>query len=72
MSYLLYDNTCNNTLVRTCHVIDNVRVNNAFSYCNSVHFEDDKIPSKVSCDKQDLTLVAISYESYETRRRLVS
>ena len=24
--------TCNNTSARTCNVIDNVRVNNAFSY----------------------------------------
>ena len=27
---------------------------------------------KGSCDKQNLTLVVISYENYETRRRLVS
>ena len=27
-----YDHTCNNTLARTRNVIDNVRVNNAFSY----------------------------------------
>ena len=35
----MYDHTCKNTLARMRNVIDNVRVNNAFS-----HFEGDKIP----------------------------
>ena len=63
---------CNNTLARTRNIIDNVRVNNAFSYLNNVHFEGDKSHFKGSCDKQNLTLVAILYEIYENRRRLVS
>ena len=38
-----YDRTCNNTLARTCNVIDNV--NNAFSYySNTVNFEGYKTP----------------------------
>ena len=44
VSYNSYDHTCNNTLPHTRNVIDNVRVNNAFSYRNNVHFEGDKIP----------------------------
>ena len=30
--YKSYDQTCNNTLTRTHNVIENVHVNNAFSY----------------------------------------
>ena len=44
MSQKQYDYTCNNTLARRRNVIGNVRVNNAFSYLNNVHFEGDKIP----------------------------
>ena len=33
----------NNTLARRRNVIDNARVNNAFSSQNSAHFESDKI-----------------------------
>ena len=38
-----YEHTCNNTLARKRNVIDNTRVNNAFSSRNIVHFERDKI-----------------------------
>ena len=41
-----YDHPCNNTLARTRNVVDNVRVNDAFSYCNNVHIEGDKIRFK--------------------------
>ena len=34
---------CNNTLAGACNVIDNVCVNNAFSYSNIINFERDKI-----------------------------
>ena len=33
----------NNTLVRKHNVIDNIHVNNVFSYWNNVHSEGDKI-----------------------------
>ena len=59
------------TCVITCNVIDNVRVNNAFSDWNNVHFEGDTNTLK-SHDKQNLTFVAISFESCENRRSLVS
>ena len=32
-----------NTFARACNVIDNVRVNNAFSYSNNANFEGDNI-----------------------------
>ena len=54
------------------NVIDNVGINNEFSYWNNVHFEGDKIPFKGAFEIQNLTRVVISYEIYETRRRLVS
>ena len=38
-----YDHMCNNALARTRNGIDNVRVNNAFSYWNKGHFEGNKI-----------------------------
>ena len=53
---------CNNTLARTRNVFDYVRVNDAFSYWNNVHFEGDKIRFKGLYDKQNLTLMVISYE----------
>ena len=62
-----YDHTCNNSLARTRNVIDNVHVIDAFS-----HLKVIKSRFKGSYDKQNLTLVVISYEIYETRRRLVS
>ena len=39
-----YDHTCNNSLARMLNVIDNIRVNNVFSYWNNVYFEEDKTP----------------------------
>ena len=46
------------------NVIDNVRVSNAFSHITNIHSEGDKNPvlKKGSYDKQNLTLVVISYE----------
>ena len=56
---------CNNILARTCNVTDNVHVNN-------IHFERDKSHFKGSYDKQNLSLVVISYEIHETSFRRVS
>ena len=67
-----YDHTCNNTLARRSNVIDNVRVNNAFLIEITIVLKAIKSHFKGSYDKQNLTLVVISYEIYETRRRLVS
>ena len=67
-----YDHTCENTLVRTCNVIDNVHVNNVFSYWKMLIFKAEKSHIKGSYDKHNLTLVVISYEIYETPQRLVS
>ena len=36
MSQKSYDHTCNNTMARTCKVIDNICVNNAFFFLNNV------------------------------------
>ena len=47
--------------------INNVSVNNAFFTLKGI-----KSHLKGSYDKQNFTLVVISYEIYETRRRLVS
>ena len=58
----------NNTLAH----IRNITDNNAISYRNNVHFEGDKIHFKGSQDKQNLTLVVISYEIYETCQMLIS
>ena len=71
MSQKSYDQTCNNILAHKRNVIDYVCVNNAFSYWNIVHFEGDQTQFKGSNDKQNLTLVVLSYEIYETRQRLV-
>ena len=59
------------TLAHTRNVIDNVHVNNEFSSRNSVRLRAIKFHFKRSYDKQDLTLVVISYEISETRQRLV-
>ena len=62
-----------NTLMPRRDVIDNVRVNNAFFFVEIL-----SLLKAIQCnfkglyDKQNLTLVVISYEIYETRRRLVS
>ena len=42
------------------NVIDNVHVNNAFSYWTNVHLKAIKSRFKGSYDKQNLTLVVIS------------
>ena len=68
-----YDHTCNNTLAPQIRkAIDNVRVNNAFLIDKMLHLKAIKSHFKGSYDKQVLILVVISYEIYETRRRLVS
>ena len=41
-----YDLTCNNTVVPTFNIIDNVRVKNAFFYRTTARFQGDKIPFK--------------------------
>ena len=72
MSLKSYDHTCNNTLARRRNVIDNVRVNSAFPIEILIILKAIKSHFKGSYDKQNLTLVIISYEIYKTRRRLVS
>ena len=67
-----YDHTCNNTLARRRNVIDNVRINNPFPTEIIIILKAIKSHFKGSYHKQNLTLVVISYEVYETRRRLVS
>ena len=59
----------NNTLVRMRNVIDNVRQQCIFSL--NVHFEGDKMSLKGPYDQKNLTVMVISYEIYETRRRLI-
>ena len=61
----------NNTLARTSNVSDNVRVKSAFLI--EIMFSSKAIETllKVHYDKQNLTLVVISYDTFETRRRLV-
>ena len=68
----LYGHICNNTKAQTRNVIDNVRVNNAFLIEIMFNLKAIKSHFKGSYDKQNLTLVVISSEIYETRRRLVS
>ena len=63
---------CNNTLARMRNVIDNVRVNNAFLIEIIFILKAIKSHFRRSYDKQNLTFVVISYEIYESRRRLVS
>ena len=72
MSYKSHDHTCHSTLARICNVIDYVRVNNAFLIEIMIILKAIKSHLKGSYDKQNLTRVVISYEIYETRRRLVS
>ena len=59
-------------MARTRNVIENVRVNNAFTCLNGAHFEGDKSSVRGSYVKQNPIFVVISYEIYKTRRRLVS
>ena len=62
MSLKSYDHTCNNTLVRTHKVIENVCVNTDFLI--EIMFVLKAINShfKGSYDKLNFTVVAISYE----------
>ena len=64
MSYRSYDHTCNNTLARTCNVIDNVSISNAMRVLSDIMFILKAIKShlKGSYDKLNLTLVVISNE----------
>ena len=67
----MYDQTWYNILALRRNVIDNVRVITAFfSWILSI-VKAIKSHFKKSYDKQNFTLVVISYEIYETRRRLV-
>ena len=69
-----YGHTCNNTLVHTCNVIE-TSVSAMLSYYFfgiMVILKAVKSHFKGSYDKQNLTLVVISYEIYETDRRPVS
>ena len=59
----------NNTMAQTRNVIDNVSVNNAFSYNTMLILKAIKFYIEWSYDKQNLTRVVISYEFYKTRRR---
>ena len=72
MSYESYDCTCNNTLALRRNIIDNVRVNIVFLIEIMIILNAIKSHFKGSADKRNLTLVAMSYEIYESRRRLVS
>ena len=63
MSQKSYDHTCNNTLAR---------VNNGFLKEIMFILKAINPHFKGSNDKQNLTLVVISYEIYEIYRRLVS
>ena len=59
-------------MAHTRNVIDNVRVNNAFLIEIMLILKAIKSYFRGSYDKQNLTLVVISYEIYETCPRLVS
>ena len=67
-----FDHMCNIILARRRNIIDNVRVNNAFLFVIMIPLKPLKSHFQGSYDKQNLTLVVISSEIYETRRRLVS
>ena len=58
--------TYNNTLACSRNIIDNVHVNNAFLNEIIIILKVIKPCFKGSYDKQNLTLVVISYEIYET------
>ena len=61
-----------NTLAHTSNAIDHVRVNNAFLIELLFILTAIKFYFEGLYDKQILTLVVISCEIYETRRRLIS
>ena len=58
--------------MRIRNVTDNVRVSNAFLIEIMIVSKAIKFYFKVSYDKQNLILVVISYEMYDTRCRLIS
>ena len=64
--------TRNNTLAPTSNVIDNVSVKMRFLIEILIILNAIISHFKWSYDKQNLTLVVISYAIYETRRRFVS
>ena len=59
-------------LWRVGNVIDNARVNSAFLFEIMIILKAMKSHFKESYANQNLTLMVISYEIYETRQRLVS
>ena len=67
-----YDNTCNNTLARRHNVTDHVRVNDAFLIDIMINPKAITFHFKRAYDQKNLTLAVVSYEIYETRRRLIS
>ena len=72
MSEKSYDHMCNNTVAHRRNIIDKVCVNNTFPIEIIIILKAIKFYFKGLYDKQDLTLVVISYEIYETCQRLVS
>ena len=72
MSYKSYDHAWNNTLALRRKVIGKGHVNNAFLLEKLPILKAIKSNFKGPYDKQNLTLMAIQYEIYETRLRLVS
>ena len=63
---------CNNILVRTCNVTETPVSALRFLIDITLILKAIKSNIERSYDKQKLTLVAISYKIYETRRRLLS
>ena len=66
MSLKSYNHTCKYSLARACNVTDKDYVNNAFSYEIMFILKAIKSHFKVSYDKQNIKLVVIQYEIYET------
>ena len=62
MSYKSYNHTCNKHFAHTRNVTDNVRVNNVFVIEIMSILKAIKSHIKRSYEKQNLTLVLISYE----------
>ena len=68
MSYKSYDHTLHNILARTCNIITTF-MTTSFSIEIISALKTIKSSLKWSYGKHNLTLVVISYEIYETRRR---
>ena len=62
---------CNKASAFTCNVTDKVHVTVRFLFEIMLILKAIKSNFKGSYNKQNLTLVVISYEIYETRQRLV-